>query len=424
MSSPIEDVDFRQAQQLGNRLLEQLDRLREAAPIYWSERQQAWIITGHTEVMDALRGNFPLSADRVPRVLSFLPEHERATRAPYAIQSLGRMLISLDAPEHTRMRKLMMRAFSKPVVETYRPYAREVIGQALSNAEAKGEFDFVEEVARYIPSSVILRLMGLSHDLLPRMRHWAWAVLSGFGGGGTTPEILGETEKVMLEMREAFLPEIEKRRANPVNDFISALVTAEENGEKLSEEEILSACYLALIAGHDTTGNSIALGTAAIASDRSAWELFRDSSNENEILNAVLELSRTTAMSTAMGRVVAADFEWAGHQFRKGQVVYCVIAAANRDPKVFADPRTTNLARPQNTSLVFGSGMHMCIGHLLAKMQLTEFFPALTRRFERVEILDSQLHWGTTIGFRGLQSLNVRVHPRSGGATARAAANS
>jgi cytochrome P450 len=412
MSTGNIDVNFADAKRLGNRLLEQLDGIRERSPIFWSDNQRAWIITGHAQVAAGLRGNLPLSANRVPRVLSFLPEAERDTRAPYAIASLSRMLISLDPPEHQRLRRLLMRAFSRPVVERYRPEVKRIIDDTLARAERQEQLDFVEEVARQIPSRTILKLMGLRDELLPRMRHWAWAILSGFGGGGTTAPILDETEKVLHEMRATFYPEIEHRRAHPTDDFISSLLASDESGMRLTDEEILATCYLVLIAGHDTTGNTIGLGTVALARDPQAWEFFRATTDPVLLVDAVMEISRCIAMTTTMGRVVAEDFEWEGRELRKGQLVYLMIASANRDAAVFSHSEKMDFTRTQTQNMTFGPGLHFCIGHLLAKMQLTEFFPALTRRFEQIEILDEELQWGTAINFRGLQSLNVRVRPR------------
>lgn len=406
------DVNFSHARQLGQRLIEQLDTLRERSPIYWSEQQRAWIVTGHSQVALGLRGTLPLSANRVPRVLSFLPEAERETRVPYAIASLRRMLISLDPPEHQRMRRLLMRAFSRPVVERYRPDVQRIVDETLARVPASQPFDFVEEVARQIPSRTILKLMGLPEDYLPKLRRWTWAILSGFGGGGTTAEILDQTEIVLHEMRAAFLLEIERRRAEPCGDFITSLLMPDETGEVLSEEEVLATCYLVLIAGHDTTANTIGLGTVALSRDAQAWQFFRETTDAAKLVDAVMEISRCVSMTTTMGRVVKEDFEWEGRQLHRGDIVYLMIASANRDEKIFADPLQMDFSRSQISNMSFGPGMHFCIGHLLAKLQLTEFFPALTRRFDALTILDRELQWGTQVNFRGLQSLTVELTPR------------
>lgn len=412
MNALPQDIDLSQVKQLGNRLLVQLDDLREAAPIYWSPKQNAWIVTGHAEVVEALAGALPLSVNRLPRTFTFMPDpEERAERIPYVIDIVSRMLLSQDPPEQTRKRRLMMKAFSRPVVESYREYARTVIHEAFDDAIALGELDWVENVARRVAGRVIIRLMGLNDDYLSTLRYWATSTLGGLGGGGTTKEMLDETQKAFLEMRDVFMVEINARRANPGEDFISALITAEVDGERLNDTDIVSTCIMSLIAGHDTTGNTMGLGTLTLARDPDAWEHFR-TPNEN-LLDSVMELQRYIGMSTTQGRVVAEDFDWNGFSFKKDQIVYLMVASANRDAKVFNDPTQLNFDRPQSDNVVFGPGLHHCIGHLLAKMQLTEFFPALVDRFESIEVLDEELDWSTVVGFRGLHSLNVRVKARA-----------
>lgn len=409
-----QDVRFAEASQLGERLSVQLDQLRAAAPVYWSENQRAWIITGHAQVTAAFRdGKLFSSTSRPQRMLGFLPGEDGEARVPYLIASVRRMIFSLDAPEHPRVKRLMMGAFERRVIEPYRVQIRRIVDEALDEAAALGSVDFVSAVAHRIPSHVILALLGLPDSFLGSLRRWAVAVSAAVGGGGTTPEMMDAAEVAMLEMRDAFLPEIAKRRENPNGDFISTLVTARDtDGGALSEEEVLANCYLVLLAGHDTTSNTIALSTYLMARDAELWNFFRDTEDREALLNGALELSRVIGMSYASARVVAYDAEFAGQELKAGDLVYLMQGIANRDPAAFADPLTIDPARPQRGNMMFGAGVHMCIGHLLAKMQLEEFFPALTHRFERVELLESDPQWATSIGFRALATLPVRVHPR------------
>lgn len=413
MGNAVHDVRFADAKRLGERLSIELDRLREEAPVYWSDNQKAWIITGHEQVTAAFRNSRVFSSTSRPqRIKSFLPEAERETRAPYLIGSVQRMIFSLDAPEHPRVKRLMMGAFEKRVIEPYRADVRRIIEEALDEAARLGSFDFVPVVAHRIPSHVILKLLGLPDSFLTSLRRWAVAVSAAVGGGGTTPEMIDAAEAAALEMRAAFLPEIERRRNAPNGDFISTLVTARDtDGSQLSEEEILANCYLVLLAGHDTTSNTIALSTMIMARDPALWEFFRAHDDPEEVLNGALELSRVIGMSYASARVIAQEHEMEGCLMRPGDLVYLMQGIANRDPAMFADPLHPDPLRPQRGNLMFGAGVHMCIGHLLAKMQLAEFFPAMTRRFARVELLEPEPDWATSIGFRALASLPVRVHP-------------
>ncbi|HTT83482.1 MAG TPA: cytochrome P450 [Rhizomicrobium sp.] len=405
------DIDFGEARAMGNALLQKLNAMREVDPIYFSEKNGGnWIVTGHKQVVEGFRGDLPLSAIRLPGlVVGAIPEAERMTRIPYLMTSTPQWIINTDPPAQARLRKLMMKAFSRQVVETIRPHAKQYIAEALDEAGAMGELDFVSVVARKIPARVILRMMGLSDALIPRLHHWSIALNAALGGINMPAEVLEEGERVALEMRGHFMPEIEKRRQHPTDDFVSALVTAHDEGDRLSEEEMLGICYTALIAGHDTTANTLALGAAALAQHRQARDFIRN--HPEKTADAVMELMRYIAMSTMMPRIVKEDFIWDGHEMKRGQFVFLMMAGANRDPRVFLDAEKIDMTRPQDANMAFAPGLHFCIGHLLAKMQLGEFFPEMLRRFEP-ELLDERLDFGLSISFRGVETLNIRLHPR------------
>lgn len=414
MSSLAPDIDFTRAAELGNRLVDQLDQLRDVSPIAWSERHKAWIVTGYDQVRDGFSGKLPLSINRMPRLYTFIAKEDREQRIPTVMETLPRMVLSQDPPGQARLRLLLVKAFSRKVTESMRDYAREVIQEVLDAAQAKGEIDYVEDVARAVPSRVILRLMGLSDDYIPRLRFWAWASNAGLGGGGTTLDILDETEKAFKEMEAAFLREIADRRANPRDDFITALIEADLNGDRLTDAEIVATCNMAVVAGHDTTGNTIGLSSVALANNPDQWDFFRD--HPDRALQGTTELQRHVAMTLSQGRVVVEDFDWDGHKLAKDDIVYLVIASANRDPAVFADPARLDLERPQaelDKSMSFAPGIHHCIGHLLAKMQLTEFFVALSTRFEGIDILEDHPAWTPNVGHRGLLSLKARLRART-----------
>jgi cytochrome P450 len=193
--------------------------------------------------------------------------------------------------------------------------------------------------------------------------------------------------------------------------LLSALLHATEDGETLSDDEMLAALSLLLVAGHDTTHNSITLGVLALSRSPSSWSYMRE--HPERILDCVNELMRISAMSAAQARVALQEFEWGGKTIKQGDAVFLMQAAGNRDPAVFPHPGQIDFSHDNNQSLVFGPGLHHCVGHLLAKMQLCEFFSQLVQRFDSVEILDKRLDFMPQIVFRGLFKLNVRFHPRT-----------
>ena len=405
------DFPLSRVGELGDELLSRIDALRERDPILWSEANRVWIVTGHSEVVEGFSGTLPLSAERLPGLAVVnVPVEERERLLPCLMNATRNWLLNKDGADHQRLRKLLVRAFGRPIVEGLRPHARRFIAEALDAAGRQGEVEFVSEVARRIPARTILRTLGLSDDLVPRLHRWS-VTLNQIGNVGVEMPRLLEIEQTLAELRQLFRPAFAERRVRPTDDFLSALVTANEAGDQLSEDEMFATCDIVLIAGHDTTANTMALGTAALARHPEACEYIRR--HPEHAGNVVMELSRLVAMSTAMGRRVAVDFSWRGHELKAGQFVILFQSGANRDPRVFPEPDRLDFARAQDQNMTFAPGAHHCIGHLLAKMQLGEFFPELVRRFD-VELVEPGLRFGPTLGFRGLETLKLRLHPRTG----------
>lgn len=404
------DVDFAQAGSLGNAILEQLNALREVDPIHWSDASQGWLITRHADVDDALQGKFPLSLKRVELIMfSPLSPAEQA-ELPVLRKYLRYFPIEMDPPEHTRLRKLLVKAFSRKVVEAQRPFVRERVQTLMARLERTPEIEFNEEIARPLPGSLILKLLGIPQDEIVRLRDWANAIVEALGVPFADITAKKRAERALHEMTELFKSVIAQRRRAPLgDDLVSAMLAANEDGDRLSEDEIIGAMHLVLIAGHDTTSSTLTLGVATLARHPQLWAYMQQ--NPDKMLEACLELMRHEAMSTAQPRVVAEDFSWHGKQIKKGQFVWLMLAAANRDPRVYSDPERLDPQRSNDRSMVFAPGLHHCIGHQLAKLQVTEFFSELVRRFDGVKLLDPELKFMTQIVFRGVYHLNVRMLP-------------
>jgi pimeloyl-[acyl-carrier protein] synthase len=405
------DVDLSQVSTLGNRLLTQFDRLRERGPVHWSEASRCWIVTGHTEVMDGLSGKLSLSSHQFPAALAgIIAPQDQAERLPNTIRYISRFATNLDPPDHTRVRKLLVRAVNRKLVESVRPFVRTRVQELLDKLEKTPEIEFSENIARQLPGSVILRLLGMSDDYLDRLKGWADAFVLGLAAAQPKLEWLDDLERRVVEMLSVFAGEIEKRRDSPTQDLISALIEATEDGDKLSQDEMQGTLQQLIVAGHESTSSSMTLGLVALANYPDQWTYLRK--NPDRAVQAANELMRFAAMSTAFARVVTKDFEWSGRYLRAGDRVFLAVAGGNRDPKVFRDPGILDFTRGNDQSLTFGPGLHHCVGHLLAKMQLSEFFGALVDRFDGVDITDESLHFMPQLAFRGLHELRVRFHPR------------
>jgi len=407
------DVDLSKVAELGESLLTELDRLREFDPIHWSPATGAWLVTRHADVVRGFSGELPLSVNPSRRpTFSVIPPEELPKRIPTLLTYLPKWIVSHDPPVHTRMRKLLVKAFSKKVVESVRPYVQARVAQLLDEKKPNEEFEFVEGIARQLPGGVILKLMGLPQEYLPRLKAWANAFQMGLASSRPEIKWLEAAETAMIEMNEIFRTAIEEHRRSPREDLLTSLIEATEDGESLSADEMLAALSLILIAGHDTTHNSMTLGIVALGRSPQSWRYMYE--HPDRTLSCVNEIMRLSAMSAALPRVATEDFEWHGKTIRAGDPLYLIMAAGNRDPRVYGHPDRLDLERDNSQSLVFGPGLHHCVGHLLAKMQLTEFFSALVRRFECVEFLDPTLDFMPQIVFRGLYRLNVRLKPRAG----------
>ena len=411
MNTASVDVDLSQAGPLGNEILQQLNRVREHAGVHWSAASQCWVVTSHAELIRALAGELPLSCDRLVAVtFAGRSIEESRQRYPNVMRYMPNWIIDLDPPDHTRVRKLLIQAFTRKVVENIRPYVRDRVKLLLDHLQAHPQIEFNEQIARQLPGSVILKLLGLPPENLPRLRGWSNAFMEAVAVPGVSDQALQAFEDAIVDMNTLLTEEIEKRRIQPQDDLLGALVKANESGDSLSLDEMLGALHVLVVAGHDTTSNSMTMGLATLIEHPEAWDYMVR--HPETTLESVIELMRHMAMATSQPRFVTADFEWCGQQIKKGQVVFLMLAGGNRDPRAFENPEALDLTRRNDQSLTFGPGQHHCVGHLIAKMQLVEFFGELVKRFESAELLDDKLDFMPQIAFRGLYQLNVRMKQR------------
>jgi pimeloyl-[acyl-carrier protein] synthase len=407
------DLSLADFQKLGNGILPRLDAIREHDPIYWSDENQCWIVTGHRELVEGASGDLPLlSCERLEQVtLGKIPVEDRTRLYPTIMRYMPNWIINFDPPVHTRLRKLVVSAMNKRVLDALRPFVQERVRVLLDKLEQQPTIEFNEEIARELTGSVILKLIGLPPENIKRLRGWANALMEAAANPNATHEALLNMDAAMADMNTVLAEEIDKRRSDPKDDLLTALIKANEDGDRLSMDEMLGALHVLIIAGHDTTMNSMTLGVVSLSKNPGFWDYMFQ--HPAETPTCVLELMRQMAMATSQTRFVLDDFEWGGKQLRKGQVVFLMVAAGNRDPLVYPKPETLDPKRGNlDVSLTFNPGLHHCIGHALAKLQLGIFFGELVQRFESAEILDDKLEFLPNPGFRGLYHLNVRMKLR------------
>ena len=411
MAVVAEDIDLSTIAKSGDALLDALNRLRDHDPLFWSETSHCWIVSGHAEVMEGFSGRLPLSSHHLPEQLTrVLPMSELEKRMPNLVTYIPQILPNLDGVQHARIRKLLVKALNRKLVESLRPYVRERVKTLLDHAAKSRDVEFLEEIGRQLPAAVILRLLGMSESFIPRLRRWTNATTLALTTFDPKIEWLEALEIELADMFDVFRNEIADRRKHPGEDLITELVNAVDEGDRLSVDEMLASLQLIIVAGHDTTVNSMTLGVRTLAAHPEVWREWHDRVDPG--IDPAVELMRYSAMATALPRIAAEDFNWRGRPIRRHDLVMLMMAGGNRDPRVYSEPDKLTITNSNDQSLTFGPGLHHCIGHLLAKMQMSEFFNSLIKRFERVEILE-QPEFPPMLVFRTVTALKVRFFPRS-----------
>jgi len=406
------DVDLtNDPRERGEAMLTDIDHIRETDPVHYSEASRCWFITRHADVVDAFQRRLPLTNDgRMFPVFHLIPPEEWEARIPALVKYSDLWVTSSEGPRHARLRSLMMKALNRKVVENLRPYARQRAEFLVDKMCAERELEFNEGISRAMTGDVLFKLLGMPEEHLADLRDWATWLMEGVGATVPTAERLEKSNLAIVKMNEVVARELEKRRTDPKDDLLTGLLNACEGEDKLSFDEILAQMHVAIVAGHDTTMNTLTLSVAALAADPDAWAWVEQ--HQDRMLDAVTELQRYIGMVGGQPRLVEEDFELGGKIIRKGEMVAVLIASANRDPAVFAHPDKLDFERDNRDSMVFAPGVHFCLGHHLAKMQLTEFLGALVRKVRKIEVLDEELDFLPVWVFRGVYKMNVRVTPR------------
>ncbi|HLL52931.1 MAG TPA: cytochrome P450 [Myxococcaceae bacterium] len=371
-------------------------RLREEAPVYYSEAWKSWVLTRCADagVMKDPR----VSARRSGGFAATLPEEIRRMIEPL-IRNLSMWVLLTDPPDHTRLRGLINKAFTPRLTEQLRPRIQRLVTDLLDEAAKKDEIDLMKDFAVPLPVTVIGELMGLPRENRHRLKEWADDVLHFMAGTRRTPESIATSVRALVEL-ETYLREVfAERRRHPGEDLLSHLLAAEEQGQVLSEQELLSTCTVVLFGGHETTVNLICNAVHALFAHPAELEKLRRSP---ELMpSAVEEFLRYDTPVQRIGRVAKEDLELGGQRIQKGQALWLMIGSANRDPAHFPDPDRLDVARRDNRHVAFGTGAHFCVGAPLGRLEGQLAMAELLRRFPRLEPAGkpSRLESATMRGF-------------------------
>lgn len=376
------------------------DRLRAEAP-YWQNPEGATILTRYADCEAVLRDTrFSSSNDHADPPMILAEGDPRAFMDGEAAP-----LIFLDPPDHTRIRKLVNKAFTPRSVERLRPRVQEVVDGILDRAADEGGLDVVADLGFELPVIVICELLGV--PLADREHFSGWSSDASRLLDNDLDEA-AVTAGVIAAMGFAqyFADLFEVRRKDPRDDLVSGLLAAEEEGDRLTIEELHSIVILLFIAGHETTMNLIGNGTNALLHQRDELVRWRDDPSLDA--PAVEELLRFDGPVHLTGRIPVEDVEIDGHLFPRGKPAVTLLAAANRDPARFDHPDRLDLLRPDNHQLTFSQGIHYCLGAALARLEGQVAIGSLIRRFPDIELAAPPIYRDHFV-LRGLTELRVTV---------------
>jgi pimeloyl-[acyl-carrier protein] synthase len=374
-------------------------RLRAEDPVHHSPLG-FWVLTRYEDVSSVLRDprfiKEPLAALVAARFGAEVP------------RGVGLSMLDRDPPDHTRLRSLVSKAFTPRVVEGLRPRIQRIVDGLITRAEAAGSMDVIEEFAYPIPVNVICEMLGVPVADHERFKGWSLDIARGLDSIWLPPdsEVPRRSAAARHAISDYFRGLIAERRAAPRGDLLSALIAAEEAGDKLNEEELLATCILLLIAGHETTVNLIGNGVLALL--RHPAELSRLRETPGLITSAIEELLRYDGPVQRTARVAGADATIGGRTIAKGDMVMPFIGAADRDPAQFPDPDRLDLSRSDNRHIAFGWGIHFCLGAPLARVEGQIALDALVRRLPGLELATHAPEYRQSLTLRGLKTLPVK----------------
>ena len=379
-------------------------RLRASEPVYrttLSDKTVVWLLSRYDDVTALLRD------ERFTKNRRSALTTEQLRKLPWTppmFRPLERNMLDLDPPDHTRLRSLVHKAFTPSLVEQIRSRAQAVADQLLDRVVTRGEMDLIKDFALPLPMTIITEILGVPAKDHDKFHKWSQAVVS-LTSPSPTLRVIPNVWKFIRYLRQFF----KLRRRDPQEDLVSALIKAEEAGDKLNEDELLAMVFLLLIAGHETTVNLIGNGTLALIENPD--EMRKLLSEPSLVKPAIEELLRyTSPVFTTTERYAREDTIIHGVTIRRGEMALGVIGSANRDENAFENPNELQITRDPNRHLSFGQGIHFCLGAPLARMEAQIAFNTLLRRTPdlRLTTPSHSLRWRPSIFLRGLAALPVK----------------
>jgi cytochrome P450 len=379
--------------------------LRAAGRIHYDRRSDHWLVPHHADVGALLRDR------RFGRTYLHVATHQEMGRPPepdYLApfwQLIRNGMLDREPPDHTRLRRLVAKAFTPRMVERQRPTIQAVVDRLVGQIAAAGGGDLVADLAEPLSVTVIADLLGVPEPDRPLLRPWS-AGICGMYEVDPSEEAGRTASRAATEFSDYLRALSRQRRARPADDLITALTMVVDGGDQLTEDELIGTCVLLLNAGHEATVNATGIGW---------WQLFRHPDqlarlrqDPSLLPRAVDELLRFDTPLQMFERWVLQDAEICGVRVPKGAELGLLFGSANRDPAVFDQPDRLDVGREPNPHLTFGAGTHYCIGAPLGRLELELSFATLLRRLPALALAEDP-RWKPTYVLRGLRALRVTV---------------
>lgn len=375
-------------------------RLRSEDPVHWDPFLHAWVVTRYADVITVFQR---FSAERTPT-----PEQLTAlgleNLAPLA-QVMVRQMLFLDPPAHGRVRGLASKAFTPRRVEVLRSHIQDIANRLLDAVQEQGHMDVMAAVARPLPAIVTAEMLGVPTTDWEQLTAWSTDFAQVLGNFQHNPERAAQVLRSLHDMLAYFHAAVRDYREHPRDGLIGAMLDAEVDGDRLSEDEVVANVIVTMVGGQETTTNLIGNGILSLLRHRDQYDRLR--ADFSLVPSAVEELLRYESPSQHTARLAPEDVELGGKLIRKRQAVIAVMGAANRDPERFPDPDRLDIGRKDNRHVAFAWASHFCFGAPLARIEGQIVFETMLRRMPGMALAQEQLTWRENLGLRGLTALPV-----------------
>ncbi|HTT88605.1 MAG TPA: cytochrome P450 [Acidimicrobiales bacterium] len=386
-----------------------LRQMREEAPVYWSDSVGGWLITRYDDVMTTFKHTGDYSNEgRLGRAAAHVSGPDRQRLSVFEEHYRTKGLLHSDPPDHTRLRRLTVKAFTPSRIDALRPQISGTTAVLLDKCAQQGGMEAIGDLASALPVQVLSDLMGLPPGDQPLLRRWADQLLGFQGINKPNLELLLAAQTAIVEIRHYLTQALEDRRKNPGDDLLTAFAMSESEPGGLSTLEVINTCQTLLVAGHETTRSLVGNGLALLLSDRARWErLVRE---PTLVRTAIEEVVRYESPVARQPRLLKHTTRLGEVELQEGDVLFQMLNGANRDPAYFDNPDEFQIDREPNKHVGFGFGTHFCIGAPLARVEGEIALTALIQRFPSLSLAEPTLHWDDSkANSRMLTSLPVAV---------------